>query len=58
MEFASTCVSQRILVHKDSPLFPKGTRLFASGNSGWEEPELLGETSIPSLLSVRLEGEN
>ena len=30
MEFASTCVPQRILAHKDFPLFPKGTRDIAS----------------------------
>lgn len=41
MEFASTCVPQRILVLKDSPLFPKGTRLSASGSSDFAE--LLGK---------------
>jgi|GEM_PF-5009322 len=58
MEFASTCVPQRILVLKDSPSFPKGTRLFASGNSGWKTPQLLGEGLSSSLLSVGLEVKN
>jgi len=35
---------------------PQGTRVFASGNSGGETPELLGETSILRFLWLATKG--